>query len=486
MLDIKKKYMDPTLNKRRRLNDGNRSTSENYPPIKNTRIEEMRQMDYEPLETYNTELKEFVDNAFSLIDEDMKKNKDRIIKSVREEMDKMKTLPPRRKVFNESFKIRNHMLICYIKNTSSIKKNGLKYRIATKLPLIEMSKHIPYSYFAPWIFPSLLIFCPTHPCSANLSPTGVVNITGGYSIEQLKDAICYFIDIIIKTSSQLTGYNFVLDDINFKLRMVTNKIGGYRIDTLSMRDLCKQNNIKTSCNPETINKTQIFPFKETLPSLGISVHPAGGVNFSGFKGIYEAELAYEFLERLLWKFLRENMEFQGWGPYLKERKKKERLILTRALAKKKKKIADWEQRINEKIEKNVYEAWKMTANNKKARSFLKKCIEADNKTKAALKKSYKKRPLQFKIAYDRIRSRESYVDKVKEFYKTNENEKRATDRVLTIQTLDFNNYFDVKNSGLLILDNKEGLDEEKEPTIAERIKALNKTTEDISKVNLIF
>ena len=152
-------------------------------------IEETYPMNYKQLQAVDPKTKEFIDDAFKLINNDMEKDKDRILKGVCKEMAKMQHLPERKKIFNEKFKVRNHMLLCKIKNISYIKRNNKKIKLATQLPLIELSKRIKGAYYGPWVFPALLIFHPLHPCTANLSPKGVLNLTGGYNIKQVKDVI---------------------------------------------------------------------------------------------------------------------------------------------------------------------------------------------------------------------------------------------------------------------------------------------------------
>lgn len=376
--------------------------------------------DYAGLPCDNDELKQFVDDAFELIDRDFKRIQPLERQQIEHEMQKhKKIIREPRHCFNEKFVVQNHMVKCFIRCIDTVEKDGIRYPIKTKLPLVEMSRKIDHAILAQWSFPSLLIFSYRTPCSANVSPSGVINITGGYSSHQLKEAIVYFVDNTLRAIKEITGNTYVLEDIHFKSRTATTKIGACKIDTISLRDFCSKNGITTLCNPHTINCTQIYPFPETMPSVIVRIFPAGGLVLMGFKTNFQTNVVVNFLKKWLWKFLREDLDFKGWPKYLASRARERDSRLRKSLEKKAKKIKERENDIREKDNRGVYEAWALTEDCYLARSFLRKTIINENVEKKELRKKYRKRAREFDEAYEKQRCKKKFTDIVKAFFHLN-------------------------------------------------------------------
>lgn len=358
---------------------------------------EREQPDYVPLVVENDEegVCKFVDDAFDMILKDLHKQKPLVKNQIAEELKNVSYLQERKFIFNEQFLISNHMVKCYIKRKDMYEKDGKRYKYKVKLPLIEMRKLIPNSFISPWAFPSLLIFHEGNPCSANLSPTGVMNVTGGYNYEQLKDSIKFFCSLVIKALKKTTGKDMVLDDIHFKLRVASNKIGGKNFNLIALNDYCIKNNITASVyDPYGINRLKIKPLPLTFPSIGVNIFPSGGLVMYGFTCDTQAKYVIKSLECWLWLFITVDTDFIGWNRYLVQRSNAEKNRLKLSLKRKAKKIKDWEEKIKPKERRNIYVAWNKTADIPGARTFLRSVISKEENDITMLKKKYKKDPLK--------------------------------------------------------------------------------------------
>lgn len=314
------------------------------------KIAERTQPDYVPLvlENDTENICEFVDNAFDMLFDDFKRGEPLFRTQIKHELLGASYFRERKNIFNEQFLISNHMVKCYFKQEDEVKENGLHYKVKVKLPLIEMRELIPHSYISPWAFPSLLIFNKHNPCSANLSPTGIMNVTGGYNLQQLKDGIKFFSHVVIKTIKQVSGKKVVLDDIHFKVRMASNKIGGKTFNILALNDYCISNNITSVYEEGRINRIQIFPFPRTLPSVAVNIFPSGGLTMYGFTMFYQADAIINMLEHWIWLFLRVDTEFMGWDRYIRMRSKAEEKRLESSLNRKIQKLSFGKRKLAQK------------------------------------------------------------------------------------------------------------------------------------------
>ena len=452
--------------------------------------------EYTPPPFPSLEVKEFVDKAFDMIIKDIDDAQPALEMAIKEEKKGMPFLGEAKPIFNEPFIIRNHMAICYIRNMTYVEKNGIKYPVVANMPLNELSKTLKYTYYSPWSFPSVSIFHPQHPCTANLSSYGVVKITGGYSIQQLKDAVTYYVGLILTEASKITNYNYVLDDIHFKLRFASNKLGGLVINTKKFRDFCRQNNIVFYHNPNKFNSTQIFPFRKTLPHVAAAIFDAGGVNIYGWTSIHEAKFVYDFLCQCLWKFLRDNVDFKGWASYNAARERKAKNVFSDALARKANKIKNWENKIRDLKRREVYKAWEMTHEYPLARTFLKKLIKYEEFKKQPKTKKRKrtisgsKFPQDFLEEYDKVTELTSYVDIVKAYLESNEEARQMIQRSVTLQDIDFNSQLQITKSKLIDLDRRsletcpDALTDPK-ISIRDRLIRLNAIKKGIEKYKII-
>lgn len=354
---------------------------------------------------------DYVDDTFDLILNDLDVFRDVVKTQINDELKKYDYFGETKHLFNEQFLVCNHMVKCYFKG----EEDNLT------LPLIDFRKEIKNSFISPWSFPSLLIFNEDNPCVANLSPTGIMNITGGYNLHQLKDSIKFYSLKVIKFMEKHKGTRVKLVDIHFKIRYSSNKVGGKTFDCVAINDFCFKNGITTAVyDPNRINRIQIFPFPKTLPSVAVNIFPSGGVNIYGFKAFYEVDFVVKMLKSWLWRFVCPDSDFKGWEIYNNKRSREESVRLDKSLLKKKAKIQHWEEKIGAMEKRNIYEAWSLTEDDPECRRFLRCKLKEEKNEIKDLKKRFKK---DKNLLHNKIqvveKSRENYIDMIKTYREEN-------------------------------------------------------------------
>ncbi len=254
------------------------------------------------------------------------------------------------------FRVRNHMTTCYLYSYQEGQRKPLA------LNMYKMSRVIPLSYFVPEKGPGLFIFIEDEVCTALLSNTGKITITGGYSEEQLKFCLSHFIFQVILGLTHYYPKEFTdsisFDTIIVKNRLCTNKLFLKAIDVISLSDFFTQRGYNPILRAQVINILYVKPFPQLNDSITIKFFPAGGINITGLCCLWEAEMVIRLICSVLDPFLAD-LEVKNPASYRKRRLKKETGVVPLSRKRKLKKILKWEALKQECEDGGVYEAWNL-------------------------------------------------------------------------------------------------------------------------------
>lgn len=214
--------------------------------------------------------------------------------------------------FPEKLFVRNHMFSVKI----SIIDNNTKQAL-NEINLQELSENTENAFFCLKKTPSMVLFSNKVFCCAILTKKGNINLVGGYSEDEIKYTLTYFLTKIKNAyNDQGKDVTIQINTLDLHNMAISTSIPFTKIDIFNATTLLKEKQIPFKYVPELNDLLTIKPFPITFPSVNIRIFPSGGIFSFGFKSHFEIKLIMSIFICLINPYLRKKdfttQQLQDW------------------------------------------------------------------------------------------------------------------------------------------------------------------------------